>query len=94
MVKAISIIKVIKSCGSTCTHSPGLLYIYLPYNPFCAFARLRRLPRGHSRSLYFGEVTGKNGEETAQTRSEQVAQKLYKMEKVLPIIGIRGGSAV
>ena len=81
MVKAISIIKVIKPCSSTCTRSPGLLYIYLPYNPFCAFARLRRLPRGHSRSVYFGEVTGKNGGDTAQTRSEQVTQKLYKMAK-------------
>ena len=83
MVKAISIIKVIKPCCSTSTHSPGLLHIYLPYNPFCAFARLPRLPRGHSRSLYFGEVTGKNCGETAQTRSEQVTQKLNKMEKVV-----------
>ena len=94
MVKAISIIKVIKPCGSTCTHSPGLLYIYLPYNPFCAFERHRRLPRGHSRSVYFDEVTGKNGGETAQTRSEQVTQILYKMEKVVRIIGITGGLTV
>lgn len=48
--------------------------------PF-AFLRPPRLPRGHSRSVYFGEETGKNGWQTAQTRSEQVTQKLYKMAK-------------